>query len=92
MDDIPDVPVPHRFNDESGRHAFPHAVRAIRPGETGEKTYELQKDRKTTLSFKFNRDGIDSDVLLRLSLEIQEDGKSWKRCLKIVRYYHPLFR
>ena len=81
MTDPPDVPVPHRFNDPShGVHAFPHAADTC--PRSGERVYQLQYDRSTTLSFKFNHLPADlSDGVLvgvRLSLEIQVDESTWK--------------
>ena len=81
MTDPPDVPVPHRFNDPShGVHAFPHAT--VTCPRSGERVYQLQYDRSTTLSFKFNHlpAGLSEGVLVcvRLSLEIQVDESTWK--------------
>ena len=77
----PDVPVPHRFNDPShGVHAFPHAL--VTFPWSGELVYQLQCDRPTTLSFKFNHLPTDLSegvlVGVRLSLEIQVDESTWK--------------
>ena len=77
----PDVPVPHRFKDPSrGVHAFPHAADTC--PRSGERVYQLQYDRSTTLSFKFNHLPADLSegvlVGVRLSLEIQVDESTWK--------------
>jgi len=81
MKDPPDVPVPHRFNDPSRDvHAFPHAADTC--PRSGERVYQLQYDRSTTLSFKFNHLPADLSegvlVGVRLSLEIQVDESTWK--------------
>ena len=77
----PDVPVPHRFNDPSRDvHAFPHAADTC--SRSGERVYQLEASRWTTLSFKFNHLPADLSegvlVGVRLSLEIQVDESTWK--------------
>ena len=77
----PDVPVPHRFNDPSRDvHAFPHAADTC--SRSGERVYQLEASRWTTLSFKFNHLPADLSegvlVGVRLSLEIQVDDNTWK--------------
>ena len=89
MDNPPEVPIPYRFADpapRAGRYAFPHAVRASKPGETGDQTYEVEKGRKMTLACKFNVDGMDAAdsmdttplPLLSLSVEIEATHGCWR--------------
>ena len=84
MDNPPEVPIPYRFADpapRAGRYAFPHAVRASKPGETGDQTYEVEKGRKMTLACKFNVDGMDAadsmdtTALPYLSLRLEPLGR-----------------
>ena len=86
MDSVPDVDLPHRFNDAAAapnRYAFPHAV--VRSSSTGQRKYLLENSRRTTLAFRF---GLIPSWLttgslwhggqVRLLLEIDVGSGSWR--------------